>query len=219
MAKKKVGAVRGYHHGELRQALLTAGHELVAERGIDGFTLREVARRAGVSHNAPYHHFADKSTLIRELAAQAMHGLRDAMAAGRDRATGTALDRLQGVGQAYVLFAVERPVDFRLICKPEQHGLAEGETCPVEAAAGEAFAVLMGVLEEAREQGELVDGDLGGLALTCWSTVHGLSVLYLDGLTGKVGGPDLHPETAAAIVTAFVRRGLAAVPPQPNVSA
>src|SRR5271165_5836654 len=103
-----------YHHGNLRQALLNAGLELVTQKGINGFTLREVARRAGVSHNAPYAHFRARADLVAALAAQGVRGLRDALAEARDRTTGNAIDRLRSTGVAYVRFAIQNPAAFRL---------------------------------------------------------------------------------------------------------
>src|SRR6195256_264747 len=103
-----------YHHGHLREALLQAAIQLIAEVGPAGFTLREVARRAGVSHNAPYRHFRDRDDLMAAVAAQGFRELTQAMmeAAGQPSDT---LDRLKRAGLGYVAFALRRPEHFTVM--------------------------------------------------------------------------------------------------------
>jgi AcrR family transcriptional regulator len=94
-----------YHHGNLREALLRAAIRLIAEVGPTAFTLREVARRAGVSHNAPYRHFRDKDDLMTAVATEGYRELTEAMeraARGQNRA----IDRLKYAGLAYIEFAL-----------------------------------------------------------------------------------------------------------------
>src|SRR5262245_29811022 len=97
-----------YHHGDLRRALTDTALTMVTEEGAWNFTLREVARRAGVSHAAPYNHFADKAELLAEVAALGFRGLRRELegAARRARSPGQAL---LNIGTAYVRFGVEHP--------------------------------------------------------------------------------------------------------------
>ena len=103
-----MAAKRPYHRVNLKQSLLDAAVALIGEVGPQGFTLREVARRAGVSHNAPYRHFRDKDDLLAEVAAQGFDGLTEsikkAMAKGR-----TASERLTLAGRGYVQFALQQP--------------------------------------------------------------------------------------------------------------
>src|SRR6185295_17683625 len=105
---------RSYHHENLRETLLEAAIHLIAEAGPAGFTLREVARRAGVSHNAPYRHFRDKDEMIAAAAAQGFSELNQAMldAAGSEP---TPLDQLKRAGWAYVSFALHRPEYFTVM--------------------------------------------------------------------------------------------------------
>src|SRR3979490_945023 len=97
-----------YHHGHLEEVLLRTAIHLIGEVGPAGFTLREVARRAGVSHNAPYRHFADREKLLAGVATQ---GFREWPRAMRDAGQGQAepLDRLKAAGLAYIEFALRRP--------------------------------------------------------------------------------------------------------------
>src|ERR1700733_6477632 len=103
-----------YHHGHLRDALLEATIQLIAEVGPAGFTLREVARRAGVSHNAPYRHFRDKDALLAEVATQGYKELAKSMAHAADRQA-DALEGLKQAGLAYVSFALRRPEHFTVM--------------------------------------------------------------------------------------------------------
>src|ERR1700681_5062026 len=98
---------RPYHHGNLREALLQAALRAIADVGPAAFTLREVARRAGVSHNAPYRHFRDKDALLAAVAAQGFRELTRAMREAGERQS-KALDKLSQSGLAYVAFAVRR---------------------------------------------------------------------------------------------------------------
>src|SRR6516162_5295812 len=110
----KMRRAKPYHHGNLREALLEGAIRLIAEVGPTAFTLREVARRAGVSHNAPYRHFRDKDDLMAAVATQGYRELTEAMldAAEHQR---NALDRLKHAGLAYVAFAMRRPEYFAVM--------------------------------------------------------------------------------------------------------
>jgi AcrR family transcriptional regulator len=168
-----------YHHGDLRNALLSAARDLAAEVGVDGFTLREVARRAGVSHTAPYHHFPDKAALVRALAIDAFKVLtRDLKAAAASAKK--PLEQLERIGERYVQFAVTHPVEFRFMFRRDlcltdaQNGDDELETESLNAQA-----VLQAAVNTAAQQGQL-EGNPKQVALTAWSGVHGLSTLILD---------------------------------------
>src|SRR5215469_10742969 len=100
-----------YHHGNLQEVLLESTISLIAEVGPAGFTLREVARRAGVSHNAPYRHFRDKDALLANVAAQGYKELARSMTRASDPQAG-ALESLKQAGLAYVSFALRRPEHF-----------------------------------------------------------------------------------------------------------
>ena len=98
-----------YHHGNLRRALLDGSLAVIAEKGVEGLSLRDVASRIGVSHAAPYHHFADKTALVNALALEGMALMDTQMALAEEAAGDDPKERLLGIGMAYVTFAVEHP--------------------------------------------------------------------------------------------------------------
>lgn len=170
-----------YHHGDLRRALVEAGLDLVREEGVDSLTLRAVARRAGVSHAAPQHHFADKATLVEALA---LEGFTRFGLVLRDAWTGTSgdsLQRLAEIGRAYVQFAQEEENVFRLMMRTELRG-GGGWESPVGEAARVAYRALEGGIRACQKDGIVREGDPGPWALLAWSGVHGLTMLILDKL-------------------------------------
>jgi len=164
---------RPYHHGNLKPALLQAALALIREVGPGAFTLREVARRAGVSHNAPYRHFRDKNELLAAVAAEGFDRLREAMVRSAASAT-SALERLQLSGQGYVRFALRYPQHFAVIFE----GPGRFDRYPEAHAAGErAFATLVHFIEACQVEGSLPQGDAQPFALLAWSMVHGVAKL------------------------------------------
>ncbi len=161
-----------YHHGNLRAALIRASAELIAEKGVEAFTLRAAAQRVGVSHAAPYRHFKDRDALLDAVAAQgfAAHvdSVREAVEERRD-----VLERLRAVGEAYVRFAKERPSHFRVMF---------GRTSSDPEAAGLAsFAELLARIDECQEAGVLAARDRMKVAGVLWCAVHGLAELSVSG--------------------------------------
>jgi len=162
---------RPYHHGNLRACLLEAAEVVLTERGAQGITLRDVARAAGVSHAAPYHHFAGLDELLAAVAERGFVILGDALAAAV--AVPDTRERLLCVSQAYVDCARAHPERFRLMFGAL---LASKEDHPaLKAAARRAFGhVLAAAQAHDRRQG-------AALALAGWSLAHGLSHLLIDG--------------------------------------
>ena len=163
-----------YHHGDLQSALVEAGLAILAEGGDAGrLSLREAARRAGVSAMAPYRHFADKDAL---LAAIATVGFERLAAAQRDAdAAASPVAALKRQGIAYVAFACENPALFRLMFgagSPDKHGAL--------AAAGQASFELLA----ARVASLPSAADTGDRVLAHWSLMHGLAMLAVDGQLG-----------------------------------
>jgi len=203
--RKKTAEKPRYHHGDLRQALLEASLALIAEEGFGALSLREVARRAGVTHAAPYRHFADKEAL---LAAVAEQGFRTMTARMKERmARETTPDgRLGACGVAYVLFAREHPAHFRVMfgphfTKPLHLGASEGDA--------DAFGLLVASISECQRSGVVREGEPQVLALTCWSLVHGLASLLVDGkLRGSGISTGAQAEALAEAQTRLLVRGL-----------
>ena len=140
-----------YHHGDLRSALLAAAWKMVEKEGVGGLSVREAARRAGVSHSAPYRHFADREALLAALVAEGFARLNAALEkrAGRD------------LGEAYVAFALEHPQRFRLMFSRAP------ANAHLQARFADSFAH--------------VGADAAAAGAAAWSMVHGLALLMLEG--------------------------------------
>lgn len=180
---------RPYHHGDLRRALIDAALALVAEEQDWEFSLREVARRADVSHNAPYNHFSDKTDLLSAVAAVGFERLRDVMlaaVAGSDAAD-TAL--IKG-GRAYVRVGTRNPALYRLMFGPALADSPSGEQPPLAREAGmQARGVLEDIIRRGAQSGVFAVSpdskqDITVAALSAWSMVHGLTMLIIDRLAG-----------------------------------
>jgi AcrR family transcriptional regulator len=175
--KRAVAAKRPYHHGNLKQDLLDAAVALIGEVGPQAFTLREVARRAGVSHNAPYRHFLDKDDLLAEVAAQGFDRLDEAMKKSIKKGH-TAAERLRLAGRGYVQFALEWPQHILVMFERPR----PAEQRPEHAEAAErAFQTLVDAIVAVQLEGGLPKGDPYPLAVVAWSGVHGLAKLAIGG--------------------------------------
>jgi AcrR family transcriptional regulator len=176
---------RPYHHGDLRRALVDAAFALLTEERNWDFSLREVSRRAGVSHTAAYNHFAEKRDLLAAVAAQGFDLLRTRMLDAIAQVT-TADDALMASGHAYVGFAVEKPALYRLMFGPVLATRYADRPEATRAAGAATKAVLEEILLRGARAGLFAIAPMGGRALAaatlaCWSAVHGLSMLVIDG--------------------------------------
>jgi AcrR family transcriptional regulator len=199
--KKKIPAPSAYHHGDLRQALLDSAAALAEEVGLGGLTLRAVARGAGVSHNAPYHHFADKAAIIEALAVDGWVQLNRALSA----VPGQGAARLQAMGVCYVIFAVSGRARFQLMRRPELRA-QHAKRSAVSDAAEAAFMELVACVIDAQAKGQLRAGDPRSMAVTAWVAVHGLATVLLDGLVENSSRPSA--KALAQAVTANLIAGL-----------
>lgn len=173
-----MGKRTAYHHGDLRAVLLRASLALIDEAGIGALSLREVARKADVSHNAPYHHFKDRGSLLAALAEDGFAALAREMADARAAAP-DARARLEACGLAYIRFALKSPARFKLMFRPELTG--PDAQAAVAQSSTPALDTLTRAIVEAQADGLAPAGDPKPLVLTCWSAVHGLASLWLDG--------------------------------------
>ncbi len=178
MTAKRKAKERPYHHGDLKRALLETAEQMLQEDRHWRFTLREVARRAGVSHMAPYNHFQDKNALMAELAMVGFDRLREALtAAARPRKSRAFREHFFDLGRAYVRFGEAHPNLYRLMFSQDV-----GRDTHLNARALGAFGVLLELLERGQEQGVLRRRRLQSQAAACWAEVHGITMLVIDGL-------------------------------------
>lgn len=171
-----------YHHGDLRAALLAACLRLIETEGLAAVSLRRVAREAGVSSGAPYHHFADRSALLAALSIDGFRALAAELGAAR-ATTEAPFDQLTALAEAYVRFARTHPGHFRLMFRPE---LSQPDKHPDAAEAGDAaFAVLTDTIADCVAAGVLPAGRAETLAVAWWALSHGLAALGVDGQLDK----------------------------------
>lgn len=185
------------HARDLRRALLDAAAELVAEQGPGGVSLREIARRCGVSHAAPAHHFGDRPGLLAALAAEGFRGLAAALT---EVEAGSARERLEAQGRAYVVYATATPGRFSVMFRPELLDQSDPE---LNGARDAAFGVLDRSVGDAQAEGWAPAVDHDAAVVAAWAGVHGLATLWLDGALP----PHLaagHVDELAAAVTAFI---------------
>ena len=193
-----------YHHGDLRRALLDAALELIREEGTGSLSLRAVARRAGVSHAAPYHHFDNRASLVAAVAEEGFVALRRAMLERMEglRDPGR---QLQQAGIGYVLFALEEEAHFRVMYSSEVADRSEFPS--LQSASAGAYAVLGDALDRCREKGLVPDDGSPAKGHAAWSIVHGVAMLILDGHLPP-GDDYADAEEMAREVTSQLWRGL-----------
>jgi AcrR family transcriptional regulator len=181
---------RGQHHGDLRPALLAAALDLLAESGAAALTLRAVARRAGVSPAAPYHHFADKAAL---LDAVALDGFRQLARVQAAVPAADPLERVAALTAAYVRFALAHRAHYAVMIAAlrQTAGAPRGATEDVASAALATFEVLAHAVAEAGADAD----DARRLAMLVWSQAHG-AVSLAD--VGREMEPRWTPEVLAA---------------------
>ena len=177
---------RPYHHGDLRPALLRAAVETIGQAGPAAMSLREAARRAGVSHTAAAYHFGDKAGLLTAVAAQGYRMLTEELRSTRDAGRG-----FLEVGVAYVRFAVSHRAHFEVMYRPELYRRDDPE---VREARTAAAVLLYGTATP--DPGQLAAG------AAAWSLVHGLATLWLNGnLPGQLGDD---PEDITRLVARYL---------------
>ncbi|MCB0933405.1 MAG: TetR/AcrR family transcriptional regulator [Mycobacterium sp.] len=188
MAKPK----NTYHHGDLRNALVLTAVRLIEDEGLDEFSLRAAAREVGVSANAAYRHFSDKSELLTAVAAhgfeQLAQRMRRTMNATRTGKTPAelAINRFKATGRAYVEFALAHPELFEVMFgRSGAHALAPRD--PADDEVG-TYALLGSALDDLVSTGVLTAARRPGAELKAWVTVHGFARLCLDGAVHLTSG-------------------------------
>jgi AcrR family transcriptional regulator len=188
ISKKSVARARSgssveeapYHHGALQEALLKAAEKVLERDGLQGLTLRAVAREAGVSHAAPTHHFSDLTGLVSELAAIGFRQFNAAMAAAGSSGP-SPLDKAMARAKAYVAYAQAHPGMYGLMFRTERLDMTRPA---LHAAAHASFAGLAGAIGASRQEhiaAEALSLDQAAAIARAWSLVHGFTTLLLDG--------------------------------------
>lgn len=174
-----------YHHGDLRRAIIDAALKTLQEQHGWQFTLREIARRADVSHSAPYRHFPDKAALLRELALIGFDQLRDALQAAFDPAL-DAPAQLSALAYAYLAFGDGNRDLYRLMFAVDA---GEPSEIHLDSRAQAPFRLVIDVLERGQREGSIRPRAALGQATACWAHLHGLTMLSIDGrlIPAKVG--------------------------------
>ncbi|RPK82482.1 TetR/AcrR family transcriptional regulator [Streptomyces sp. ADI98-10] len=180
---------RTYHHGDLRRAVLTAALDVIAAEGPAALSLRDLARRAGVSHAAPAHHFKDRTGLLTAVAAEGYALFADALTGAPD---------LRERGVAYVRFAATHPAHFQVMFQPDLYRTDDPDLLAARARATDA---LRAGVADLPPDGRGEDDRLAGLA--AWSLAHGFATLLLSGnLSDAMEGRD--PEEVFRSLTALI---------------
>ncbi len=205
------GAPRGkrgrYHHGDLRRALLDAALAVLTEADARALTLREVARRAGVTHAAPYRHFTDKEALLAAVAEEGFRTLTEVMREEMERAGSDEVERLEALGVGYVRFALAHPAHFEVMFGPELPW--REEPCALQDAADNTFGLLLASVQAGQAAGKLRGDQPLPFALLCWCTVHGLATLLVHGNFKHVEDQlPASPEALARQMTRDLTRGI-----------
>jgi AcrR family transcriptional regulator len=185
---------RPYHHGHLRQAILAAAVDALTESGPARLSLRELARRAGVSHAAPAHHFGDKAGLLTAVAAQGYTLLADALTATQQQ-TGDFLD----VGVAYVRFAIDHRAHFEVMFRPDLYHADDPDVATARRRAADALYSGAGSVTATRR-----GPDVAVAGIAAWCLVHGFATLWLN--HALPAGLNDDPQAAARAVAAMLFR-------------
>ncbi|WP_181785866.1 TetR/AcrR family transcriptional regulator [Streptomyces phytophilus] len=196
---------KGYHHGDLRGALLDAAEELVRERGAEGWSLREASARVGVSPSAAYHHFGSRDALVRALSVRVLTRLGERMAQAAAAQAG-ARRSLMSACRAYVRWTLEDPAVARLaFAAPARDRDTAIDPHPHDVIDAE--------LDRLAEAGGLVPGARPAAEFAVWAAVHGVATLLADGLM-RLDTPEAAGEQTERVVEALLT-GLAQEPARP----
>jgi AcrR family transcriptional regulator len=207
---------QAYHHGDLRRALLAAAAEAITENGVATLSMRDLARRAGVSHAAPTHHFGDKKGLLTALATDGFEQLTKALATSR-----LASNSLVELGVTYVRFAAERRALFEVMFRIDLYHAADPGVLAARARAADALYAAVADLPDGVAPGGRVSfparpalvgaadnapPDVRVVGLAAWSMAHGFATLWLSG--AFPGRDDDPAETARQIFTEMLSRSI-----------
>jgi AcrR family transcriptional regulator len=195
---------------DLREKVLAASVRIIEEQGLAALSIREVARRAAVSHQAPYHHFADREAILAAIAKEGFEDLLGRMRSARARAPDDPVEQLRCVGESYLALGVERPGHYTVMFRREV--LDRSKYPDLSEVAGATYDELRAVTASCVAALKLKNLDPEALAFAAWSSVHGAVSLYLTGVLAAKADEELPPPrlriTAAGSVIAQLLDGL-----------
>ncbi len=194
-------AKTSYHHGDLRSALIGAAEDVLGETGVEAFSLRAVAKRAGVSHAAPAHHFGDAAGLMTALASKGFDLFLEAMQARQARSAPDPVSQLVGAGLGYIDFALARPALFNLMFHSARPELKDDRLTESSSASYQHLVT------HVRALGPLTEAEVAEGVVGTWGLVHGLASLANGGRMSLYS--TLDPEARDALVSVLIRRQIA----------
>src|SRR5215469_2589573 len=203
---------QGYHHGDLRNALVSEALKLLEQEGHSDFALRDLARRVGVSAAALYAHFADKSALLAAIATTGFVRLRAALETAV-RNDSDPVDQFLHMGSAYVHFGTGHPALYKLMFASEELAAKQGEYPELQAAGDAAFDLLTEMLGRMQRRGFLRAGDPEADGLSVWAHVHGLTSLIITGCLACVAEPAPQPADVVSTSLMTLLSGLRSAAP------
>ncbi|MEH6567700.1 MAG: TetR/AcrR family transcriptional regulator [Halioglobus sp.] len=199
-------AKTNYHHGDLRAALLEAALDIITERGPQKLTIREVARKAGVSHTAPYRHFANKDDLIVAVVKQGFELMSQTMLDKKTAAEADPISQFAASGTAYVDFALQHPAYYRvmysgdLLTSTGQHTL--------QHTSAETFAELVSDVKTCQELGIIRTGNPTLQALSLLCTIHGFVTMVIDNRVSSLLGEGYPVDAIRDVILTTIFEGL-----------
>ena len=167
-----------YHHGNLKEALISAGLETLSEQGMDGLSLRNVAKKIGVSHTAPYNHFSDKQALLAAISTAGHEQLNKILLDTFEKFKDASPNIISEIAWAYLQFAMDNPAKFKLMFS----GALEEETDHpnfVEISL-KNISLLEEIIVFSQRKGQIAEGNVQIIAIRLWSLVHGFTYLMLE---------------------------------------
>jgi AcrR family transcriptional regulator len=198
----KAGHKTAYHHGSLREALIEAAYGLISEHGVDGFTIADACRAAGVSTAAPYRHFADRDALIRAVCVRGYERLGEQIVQARGTRPLGSPDAIIAMGQAYVAFVVAAPNLFEIMWGAHDEDAKDPQA---QMAGEQCFGALCRSVEAFKAENGLDAVDTMDIAVPLWTMVHGTASLHLGERLGKMA-PDTDVNSMIdATVRAYLR--------------